>query len=340
VHRGRRMRLVALVLCVSACVPEPPDRNGLDGNLQFDPGTFGVSASGATMPVQVIRYADGAHWCAEGKSGESCEPQDVVPIAIDSATCGDGCTATIDGTIVDVIGTGQQQLAVSVHALDGSDAWTDSFNMTFVPATSLQLGVLTEPIGATFATEVGASFELQAIAFAADGTVLTGTLAPTIATDGAVIATAGADDTLTVSLPSAGTGTLTVSAVGVSKTLRLRAAAPSEWTSISFATFDTLNTEFATNDDAAGLISPLPATVHLELGFANLAAVATLADGSQALLSSSRIHCTPESVVTYSGAGEVGDWAGELEVLIEGTGDATCAVTGFEPLGTLAIHVQ
>src|SRR5262249_41120692 len=153
------------------------------------------------------------------------------------------------------------------------------------------------------------------------------------------------DDDLafTVSLPTAGTGTVTVTALGVTRDVTFRAAAPTEWKSIAFAQYaGCCDGDDSPDVAATSYLQPavakltFPASSH---GVATpLAATALLADGTRVLLSSTRVRCGPQGVVLYQAYEGAGTWNGALYIV--GSGDATCTIDGHESLGALAVHVD
>jgi hypothetical protein len=334
-----------------------PERNGLDGELYF---STELAAAGATNHVDVAR-TDGDRLCIEGKGGEACPSSDRLPIAIDTASCGDGCTATIQTDdrgypYVDVTATSDVELAVDVHALDGSGAWHDRFIVPFRPVAELRIVMLEDgPLGVAYAAEVGASAVVYACALPpGSDECLRGTYAATVTGEGVVEVAAappldydnGGRAFTRIHLAAPGTGKLHISALGIDRAIAMRAADPSEWTEVRFARYDFTASTIALDatgflgiDVPAMRIPENPAPYSLPI-----VATAILADGSRALIPAAQVVCTPaERVVLRTWSANPSAWRGLLDLtdyLAPSPGDATCVVAGHAELGALQIHVD
>jgi hypothetical protein len=349
------MRLLA-VLVTTACDLHDPHTNGLDGQLEF------------TAPDRIAMSAD----CDVGVARDA-------PVVLDTASCGDDCTATIvgDGLVAVVTSLpGDFVLDVTAHEVDSSTQWRDRYVLHEVTAQSFAVvSADREPLGVAYATEVGASMPLyicaQSDATGASGTnleCLGGAIgfgaayhqgivqvtAPIVLPGEAPINSNSLP--FAVELTGAGTESLQVTALGMTRELTLRAATPAEWTRIDFAPFDP-SVANVRDITASGFVGSSVAELTIDpssLGPHYVAAYAVLADGTGALISASRITCQPDNRVTASRANlsdmvapwspdGVGLWATQIDVSDHTgawRGDATCAVSGYEALGALAVHVR
>jgi hypothetical protein len=359
---------VIVLLLASGCVLREPVQNGIDHQLTFRV-KYDDAAVGATNHVTVVRN-DGDRLCVEGKSGEDCDAQSTKPIVLDSADCGDGCTATITGAqTIDVAFASEGAFEVAVTAHAGKDTWHDRYPLHATrPLSFAIVSADAQPIGAAYATEVGARTALIVCAVAGNGyssdlMCLGGDFDQAITGDGVVAAMPTIaipdDDPISpthqpfgVVLATPGTGNLHVTALGLSRTIAFRAAAPADWQRIEFAPYDTAVAEL--RDIALGGFVGAPLTDvtidHTSFDMHYIVATAVLADGSRALLSAPRLACLPATRASatpqnfsYREMWSQGTWASLVEIADYGNlspGDATCAVTGYEALGTLSVHVK
>ena len=373
------MRLLALALAgfvIPACYVTDPPANGLDGQLYFT--APGESAVGTTTVIAVTRGQPDSTTCVIGKGGDTCEGGSYDRVVIDSASCGDGCTATISGDapgLLNVVESapGDHVLVVTTHAVHGSGTWTDRFALHASIATAFAVvSADRQPLGVAYATEVGARMPLYVCPLAApppadqlgDLECLAGDFPQDVSGDGVVHVTpsitiandnplAPAHQPFAVELAAAGTGHLHVTAFGMTRTIALRAASPAEWTRIEFAPFDVTAGDVRDITES-GFVGTPTSAMTLDLGNTYMTATAVLADGSRVLLSASRISCQPANrlvakllnlsnrTASWSPDG-VGLWASMVDVpdyTAISPGDATCVVTGHEALGSLAVHVD
>jgi len=371
----RRFALALAGLVIPACYTTDPPANGLDGQLYFTAPSD--SAVGTTNVIAVTRGQPDSTTCVIGKGGDTCEGGHYDRVVVDSASCGDGCTATISADapgLLNVVESapGDHVLVVTTHAVHGSGTWTDRFALHASIATAFAVvSADRQPLGVAYPTEVGARMPLYICLLAApapadplgDLECLAGDFAQDVAGDGVVQVTpsisiandnpiAPAHQPFAVELAAAGTGHLRVTALGMTRTFALRAAAPSEWTRIEFAPFD-YSATYVRDITASGFVGTPTSALTLDLGNTYMTATAVLADGSRELLSASRISCQPadrlvakllnaSNRTTLWSPDGVGLWASLVDVPDYSAishGDATCVVTGHEALGTLSVHV-
>ena len=380
------MRLLTTVLAwsiASGCYTQDPPANGLDGELDFTAPSSWLApvdaAVAASTVIAVSRGNGGSQTCVIGKGGDRCEGGSYTPVVLDTATCGAGCTATIVGVgqvaVVESV-PGDFVLAVTAHASHGSDTWHDRFPLHADVAKSIAVvSADREPVGAAYATEVGAQMPLYLCllptetptAGAGDLQCLGGDFEQQLAIHGtnAQIGnitipdddpTGPAHQPFGVTMAGPGLAYLEIGALGLSRTLALRAVTPSQWQRIEFVPFDYAAGDVRDIGDGGFLGTPITDLTLDQSTFGTdyMAATAVLADGSRALLSASRIACQPATRVaakqlnlsnrpavwTPDGAGL---WATLVDVpdyTQVSPGDAKCVVTGYEALGSLIVHVQ
>jgi hypothetical protein len=343
------MRSFVLVCAavLPACYVQESPRNGLDGELAFQ-AWFENVAVGATNRIAVSR--DGLQWCFLGKTG-GCDAPSTTPITIDALSCGAGCNATIesDSRLIDVVAStdGDHELNVTVHAVDGSGTWTDRFPLHATRATALALTPEGHAIGAAYAAEIGARTALGVC----PTTAVTGELAclggdyPTTITitgDAAspTVSTLAHPDYFMVELTRAGTATVRVDALGMTRTQTFRAAAPAEWQRIAFAPFEL--TPGMTQDVGTTFLGAPTSEIAFADESPPLAVTAVLADGTRALLSPPRLACQPAGLLTAFASPE---WNGAGPVVFKWLqaapqhATATCAVSGYEALGGITLRM-
>ncbi|MEO8550788.1 MAG: hypothetical protein ABI678_12470 [Kofleriaceae bacterium] len=344
-------------LLIAGCGVEKiqADRNGLDGNLRFGADPYARVAVGATTAIDVERTLDyDAATCVLSSTGY-CAPLEptLEPIQIVEAGCGDDCVATIktDGRVgVDVTSSvaGDVVLSVRARATDGSAEFTDRFPIHYATPTGFELTTENgNPMGPTFATAVGAHVSLGVCAIADSSACLTGTFVPKVTPSDPFMDVQLCpkhanpnDDTCTFGITAVGPGVgdVTLSALGLTRSLPFRAVTAEEWVSVEFHRPDR---HVSGDTSASAFLGPLTTEETIAPYGSDIIAAARLADGTLVLIPAARIDCAPEA------RAQIRAYITDNEVLGSlarpgakpSPGDATCAVVGYEGLGQLAVHV-
>ena len=345
------------VLLVAGCGVEKiqADRNGLDGNLRFGSDPYARVAVGATTAIKVERTLDyEVATCAISATGY-CEPLEptLEDIQVVEAGCGENCVATIktDGGVgVDVTSSaaGDVLLIVRARAIDGSAEFTDRFRVRYSTPTGFALTMVNgSPIGPAFATAVGAHVSLSLCAIDDSSACLAGTFEPKVVASDPFMDVELCphhsnpnDDTCTFGVRAVGPGVgdVTLSALGLTRSLPFRAVTAQDWVSVEFHRPDI---HVPGDTSASAFLGPLTNEETIRRYGSDITAAARLADGTLVLIPASRIDCTPKQraqIRSYIPDNEVlGSlaWPGAEPSL----GDATCAVVGYEGLGQLTVHV-
>jgi hypothetical protein len=288
----KKLLIPALVVLSAACagpteIVQKNDNTGDSKNLSFAvyDGAVGTSTRVEVSYVQRGPYSCTEHDTFDGPY-EDCAfaGTTVNPSSLTAASCGQGCTATIDGLGVNVASAsaGTVKLHVTAQMDDGTSV-DDSVDVKFVQVDTVAVGcTMGELCPGPHAIFVGAQFSYT-IALLANGESINGDVAVSVAPAGIVDVTA----TGSVHALAAGSAVITYSFGSLKQNVPVRVADPSETVSAEVHLLATSFSSFTATvtSDAVGALAPASRETYIPL-----VPVWKLSDGSTALGGAERVH--------------------------------------------------
>jgi hypothetical protein len=290
--RMKKLLLPSLAVLAAACsgpttIVQKNDNNGDSKNLSF---AVYDGAVGSSTRIEVSYVQKGPYSCTEHDSFdgpyEDCAfaGTTVNPSSLTAASCGQGCTATIDGlgVNVSVASAGTVKLQVTAQMDDGSSV-NDSVDVKFVQVDTVAVGcTMGELCPGPHAIFVGAQFSYT-IALLASGESINADISVSASPSGIVdVTTAGS-----VQAVAAGTAVITYSFGSLKQSVTVRVVNPSDAVSgevhLLAASFSTFTATAAS--DAVGPLAPASRETYLPL-----VPVWKLSDGSTALGGAELVH--------------------------------------------------